>query len=387
MGNIEPLSRIDYEEIFALSQFAFQYTLSKEALAEKEQEADRHDIWGYRIDGNLAGKLHIIPLEVLIQGKKFSMGGISSVATWPEYRRSGIAKKLLHHALVKMKEQGQLLAYLHPFSVGFYRKYGWELAFTRRHDTIPTEQFKRGWGSEGLVRRTTKDIETLAEIYTKYANRFHGMLVRDNLWWQQRVLTDKAMSTAIAYDEKGEAVGYIIYKVSNDILTIKEIAYTNMNGRYLLYEFIGNHDSMAGTVKWIVPENNNLPFIVNDPFYEQVNTPYFMARIVDVETFLRQYTYTKQDGIMTLAVEDEFFPENTAVYKVTVSDGQARSVEKIDHTEEAIRCQVQYLSAMCLGYKRPRELLEEELITGSKEAVKQLDSMLPVKQTFLADFF
>lgn len=120
MDKIVSLSRADYKDIFDLSQFAFQYNLSEEALIEKAREADRHQIVGYRMDGNLAGKLHIIPLEVTIQGKKFMMGGISSVATWPEYRRLGIAKKLLYHALVKMKEQGQVLSYLHPFSVGFY---------------------------------------------------------------------------------------------------------------------------------------------------------------------------------------------------------------------------------------------------------------------------
>lgn len=43
--------------------------------------------------------------------------------------------------------------------------------------------------------------------------------------------------------------GYIIYKVKDEVFTVTEMAYTSLNGMYLLYEFIGNHDSMAKEVK------------------------------------------------------------------------------------------------------------------------------------------
>ena len=389
MDKIVSLSRADYKDIFDLSQFAFQYNLSEEALIEKAREADRHQIVGYRMDGNLAGKLHIIPLEVTIQGKKFAMGGISSVATWPEYRRLGIAKKLLHHALVKMKEQGQVLSYLHPFSVGFYRKYGWELAFSRRHDIIPIDQLKQHWNAAGYVRRTEADIALLDHIYAAYAQKFNGMLVRDTLWWQQRVLTDKEMNIAVAYNDKEEAEGYVMYKVRNNELTVNELAYKNVNGRNLLYEFIGNHDSMANEVKWVVPTNNNVPFMINNPVYEQMEQPYFMARIVDVKAFLEQYVYMKAeaDTKIHLTVEDECIQENSGTYEVDIVDGKATLVEQVEQTNLTVQCSVQYLTAMCLGYKRPLELYEDGLITGDIESIDQLEKMLPSKQTFLTDFF
>src|SRR5699024_11337253 len=98
----------------------------------KEEEAASERIFGYYVDNEPAGKLHVILLEVFIQGTRFCMGGISSVATWPEYRRQGVAKKLLKKSLSDMKEKGDVVSLLHPFNVGFYRKYGWELAFNRK---------------------------------------------------------------------------------------------------------------------------------------------------------------------------------------------------------------------------------------------------------------
>src|SRR5699024_12739202 len=121
MEEITRLHRSDYPDVFALSQFAFQYTLTEDDLVKKAREADRHDIWGYQIDGKIAGKLHLIPLEVMYNGQKYAIGGISSVVTLPEYRRLCIVNKLLHYKLVKIKEEEQLNACLNRFIHFFYR--------------------------------------------------------------------------------------------------------------------------------------------------------------------------------------------------------------------------------------------------------------------------
>src|SRR5699024_5701581 len=388
MEEIIRLNRSDYPDVFALSQFAFQYTLTEDDLVKKAREADRHDIWGYQIDGKLAGKLHIIPLEVMINGQKYTMGGISSVATWPEYRRLGIAKKLLHHALVQMKEEGQVLAYLHPFLASFYRKYGWEFAFSRRHDYIPIEQFKQSWKTKGTVKREERDASILNDIYTIHSKRYNGMLIRDDLWWQQSVLTDRHMHVVYAYNEDGVAEGYMIYQVVDRVLTVKEMAYKNVNALHLLYECIGNHDSMATHVKWTVPMNDLFPLVSTDPTYEQNEQQYFMTRIVLMKEFLKNYTYTLEDAHFAINVEDDFFPVNSGVYEVEVTGGKANQVHQGNETTSiVINSSVQYTTAMFLGYKRPNELYEKGLITGDEAAIHQLEKAIPRKQTYFQDFF
>src|SRR5690625_7023407 len=161
---MKQLSASDYGEIFALSQFAFQYELSEAAFAAKEAEAKRHVIWGIMNDGQLAAKMHLIPLSCYIRGKEFEIGGVSSVATWPEYRRQGLVKKLLYHGLKQMKQHGQTISFLHPFSVPFYRKYGWVVTFTEKHYNIPVEQQRGCRAASGYVRRTQRDIPLMAQI-------------------------------------------------------------------------------------------------------------------------------------------------------------------------------------------------------------------------------
>src|SRR5699024_9538348 len=387
MEEIIRLHRSDYPDVFALSQFAFQYTLTEDELVKKAREADRHDIWGYQIDGKIAGKLHIIPLEVMINGQKYAMDGIGSVATWPEYRRLGIAKKLLHHALGQNKKLLQVLAYLHSFLASFYRKYGWEFAFSRRQDNIPIAQFNQSWSTKGTIKRGDIDASVLNDIYLEHSKRYNGMLVRDDLWWQQRVLTDKNMQIVYAYNEEEMAEGYMIYRVVDRVLTVKEIAYKNVNALHLLYECIGNHDSMATHVKWTVPMNDLFPFLAKDPTYERHEQQYFMARIVLMKEFLQTYSFA-QDGDFAINVEDDFISENNGIYEVEVIKGKANQVKHVNEAKSImINSSIQYVTAMFLGYKRPSELYEAGLITGDETAINQLEKAIPRKQTYFQDFF
>ncbi|WP_217588863.1 GNAT family N-acetyltransferase [Lentibacillus saliphilus] len=380
-------AKLHQDDIFALSQFAFQYELSPEEMDKKVKEAERHVIWGMFVDGNLAAKTHLIPLSVYIKGKVFKMGGISSVATWPEYRRQGLVKDLLTHALKHMRAEGQMLSFLYPFSFTFYRKYGWELAFNEVRCDIPMSAFKKRWNPEGYVRRVEGDLNVLDSIYTAYATQFTGTLKRDEGWWRDRVLKDKH-HIAVAYNQDDKPVGYVIYHVKKDVLTVTDIAFADLNARWLLYQFIGQHDSMAEKVKIVLPEDDPLVLHVDDPRYEQKLSPYFMARIVDVPGFLQAYPFEAVNHSVKLSVEDEFMPENSGTYHVTQTDGATRVTAIQNHVnDQGVKCSVQLLTMMLLGYKRPTALKEAGLLNARRADVEALEQMIPQHRVYTADFF
>ena len=389
MKQIKRLNETNYTDIFALSQFAFQYELSEAELLKKRAEAARHKIWGWMVDDQIAAKLHLIPLSIYLNGRQFEMGGISSVATWPEYRRQGMVKHLLKHALNDMKEQGQTISLLHPFSVPFYRQYGWELTFMNQYYTIPMEKLKKDWKGEGFIKRIKPDVPLLDEIYIDYAKGFTGMIVRDEKWWEQRVLKDKC-HIAVAFNKEQQQEGYMLYEVKENIFRVKEMAHRNLNGRKLLLQFIANHDSMAKEARMTVPENDNLPLLVDDPVFAQKKEPYFMARIVDVGRFLENYLFELESDVLLeplqLYVEDEFFPINNGTYKLEKVAGDIK-VLYMKEQENGIRCSVQQLTVMLLGYKRPMDLFQVGLIRGEKQEVELLEKLIPKQQTFLADFY
>lgn len=389
MTHIKKLTEANYADVSKLAQYAFQYKLSEAEFEKKKKQMASHDIWGWMVNGNIGAKVHIIPLSCYIAGHEFTMGGISSVATWPEFRRQGMIKKLLHHALTEMKAAGQTISFLHPFSIPFYRKYGWELVFNQMHNTIPIEKLKHDFKGDGYIRRANGNLAQLQSLYTTYAKTKSGMLNRDESWWDLRVLKED-QEIVIAYNAADEAEGYLIYHVKANVFHVHEMIDCTLNAKKVLLEFIANHDSMAKEVNMIVPDNDNLPLIIDDPTFEQRIKPYFMARIVDAYAFLCQYPFLEKglSGSILLHLTDEFFPENNGAYEIDAMNQnkkvsfRSKAINKI-----AIQCSIQQLTVMLMGYKRPMELFQAGLINGEEKAIRQLDELIPVQQTFFPDFY
>ncbi|TQS76177.1 GNAT family N-acetyltransferase [Ornithinibacillus gellani] len=378
----------DYQAIFQLSEFAFQYELAESEVAAKIEDAKRHTIWGWMDGEKIAAKLHLLPLSVYIQGRKFSMGGVASVATWPEYRRQGMAKHLMKHAIHYMRDHGQVVSFLAPFSYAFYRQYGWEHAFNLKHYTIPIEVLRKNWDTTGYVRRIKDYDPVLDDVYTSYAKRFAGAMARDVQWWKQRVLR-KEYYIAVAYTADGTANGYVLYQVKDNKVTVSELAFCSLDGQKQLLQFIANHDSMAKEVSMVVPENDPLPLLVDNPRFQQEIRPYFMARIVDVLAFLKQYPFTAGTEAIFLSVIDDFVDENSGLYQLKPGQNGV-DVQRLDTQEKpasVIEVSIQQLTTIMLGFTRPLELLSLEKMKGDPLAVQHLETWIPAQQTYTSDYF
>jgi len=390
MNQIKQLSNKHYDTILALNEFAFQYEIPDHRRMHVKQKFENHTIFGTMDGDTIAAKVHIIPFHCYVNKKPLKMGGIASVATLPEYRRQGMVKHLLKHALEHMRDQGQTVSFLYPFSFPFYRKFGWELISMEKHYTVPMERLKQTWDGKGYMRPSEKNIPLLHDIYTRFARHYNGMLTRDEQHWETAVLKESDR-IAIAYNDNDEPEGYILYHVKKNILTVNEYAYTSMNGWKLLLEFMANHDSMAKSVKMVVPENDQLTLLLSEPRFEQHLKPLFMARIVDVFEFLKLHTFaeTNQSIAAHIYVEDTFLPENNGTYVIRQTGDQTHVTytKGSEKSASAMHCSVQQLASIMFGFKRPSELYHVGAITGNREAVSTIEQLIPRNQTFLMDFF
>lgn len=385
MKNIVNLTKENYPEIFKLSEYAFQYHLNEEAYNKKCKEAERHKIYGYKINDTLAGKLHMIPLEVFIQGKLFTMGGISSVATWPEYSGQGIAEKLIKKSLIEFKEKNTKLAYLHPFNVGFYRRFGFEIAFDSVNYKIPVEKLRHPWKKTGYIERHIIKTSELNLVYEQFARQFNGGINRDEKWWQQRVLTDEKAEVILIKDKEGKPQGYLIYKVENNCFEVIEMAYTNQIYLESIYHFILKHQATVKEITIPTYEGDLLSYIINDPMFIQEKQPYFMARIVDLESFLSDYPFMiVEESSINVSVKDDFLSDNTGFYTIS-SQGIVKN-EKLD-SENYLEINIGDLTSLLMGYKNIAELGKLNKIKGNQNELDKLSKMINPKPTYLLDFF
>lgn len=393
---IRQLQREEFDAAIELSQYAFQLTMSPEDLEKLKKKFKPEQTWGIFDGQGLNAKLTLLPLQVYIHGQVFKMGGIAGVATWPEKRRGGMVSRLLTHALKEMKSAGQSLSFLHPFSFAFYRKFGWETYIEYKKYVIPIDKFPAKHKAEGIVKRDIKDTFELNQVYQAYASRYNGTLVRDQEWWQERIL-NKNYRTAVYYSEAGTPQGYALYKIEDKQLNCDELVYENETARRALWTYFANHDSMITQGKFIyMPADDNLPFLLDDPRIQQETVPYFMGRIVDAAAFVEKYPFSAigQETRLTLKLTDHYAPWNEGIWTLTINAEGKGCLERVDTSnsdENTIAADlnlgIQSLTTLMLGYQRADDLNKWGRIEGSRESVSALKRVIPIKQTFLLDFF
>ncbi|KEK22902.1 GNAT family N-acetyltransferase [Bacillus gaemokensis] len=380
-----------YSEVIELSEYAFQYKTPENQLENRfKLMKEHHRLYGILEKNKLAAKLHLIPLTINMGDEVYKMGGIAGVATYPEYRRSGYVKELLKYALETMKDSGYSVSMLHPFAVSFYRKYGWELFANRLICTLTKSDLVMQKSVKGTVTRYHKDShsEEISELYERFAKGFAGMLVRSKEWWKQSVYHD--LTAAVYYNEENEAMGYILYEIKDSKMTVEEFIPLNNEARNGLWNFICQHDSMIKELKMVLHEREPLLYTLQEPRIKAEIMPYFMVRIVDVESFIEQYSFewNNQGNDVTLHISDSFAPWNnkTVVLKnkeaVFVNDAEGKELQNI-----GIQLDINALSAMLFGYKRPLELYEIGHISGTEEEVNALEHLIPLHRPFIYDFF
>ncbi|MBE5108364.1 GNAT family N-acetyltransferase [Bacillus thuringiensis] len=381
------LTEDKFREALRLSEYAFQYKVNEERLQQQlTRMKESHEIYGIMEGEDLAAKLHLIPFHIYIGKEKFKMGGIAGVATYPEYRRSGYVKELLKHALQTMKKDGYTVSMLHPFAVSFYRKYGWELCANRlvchmeKSDLIMKKQVN------GTVKRFNKENhpEEVEKVYETFAERFTGMLVRAEKWWLQAVYHD--LTVAVYYDENKTAAGYMLYKIENYKMTVEEFVPLHNEARNGLWNFICQHDSMLKEFEMTLSEKEPLLYTLQEPRVKGEIKPYFMGRIVDVEQFFNQYKFNWNDAQqeVILHITDSFASWNNVTVRLA---NHEITIIKEEALNKGIRLDINALSTIMFGYKRPLELHELEVINGSEEEIRTFEKLVPVQEPFIYDFF
>lgn len=386
---IRQLEASDFERQTELSEFAFQYKTSPEELEARRQSFRPEESWGaFDEQDRLLSKMILLPLECWVGGKPLKMGGVAGVATWPEARRSNCVAKLLTHSLEHMKGQGQTISMLHPFSIPFYRKFGWEFTVEQKKYELDMSQLPKRKDSPGRMETIPKKGELLNELYEAFASAYNGALKRSPDWWANRVLS-KPGRVSVWTNESGSTEAYVLYEVKEGVLTVFDWAALNEEARNALWAFLANHDSMAKTIRISVPADDALPFLLPDPrCVKQETHPYFMSRVVDAEGLIGQYAFNESEARdeLTLRVSDEYAPWNDRTFRIAFEkDGTAGIAATEDDAEAS--CHIRTLTAMLLGGRRPEWLLRGGQLSGSREAARKLERRIPVITPYLPDFF
>ena len=361
----------------------------KEIIRAKSPTLEQADVKGWFDGDKLISQVAVYPMKVRIFNKTYNMGGLTGVGTYPEYSNQGLMHKLLYQSLKNMKEKKQSISFLYPYSIPYYRRKGWEIVSDKITYEIKDYQLPKNKQVSGEVERVDVESEEVKKAYNRFAYQTHGALIRDDLAWNEYWLWDSDdLMAAIYYNDKNEPDGYVLYWIKDEVFHIKDMIFINEEARTGLWNFISAHFSMINKVIGDTYTDEPLSFLFEDADIKESISPYFMARIVDLEEFIKQYPF-KADTIRRewiFKMDDPILSWNQGNFKLVIDkNGKGQITRTSQKTEDKI--DIQTMTTMLLGYKRPDYLYKIGRISCSNDTVDMLEDAIEQQAPYFSDYF
>lgn len=358
-----------------------------ELLRSKRPVLEHANVIGWFSEDKLVSQLSVYPCQVNIHGVIMHMGGLTGVGTYPEYANLGLMSELIKVGLAGMRERGEWISYLYPYSIPFYRKKGWEIMSERMTFSILDSQLPKTREVSGYIERRDVDDTDVFETYDRYARNNHGAMLRGKIEWEEywRWENEEERTAAVYYDQQARPAGYMLYWIARDVFHIKEMIYLNQEARVGLWNFVTAHYSMIDRVQGNVFRNDPIAFLMDDSQIQESIEPYFMARIVDVAAFLEQYPFTGPAEPFHFVVTDPVAEWNSGVFCVS------REGEKLRVSREpmggAVILDIGTLTAMLMSFRKPSYFHLIERMRTDPRTLAVLESAVPQSIPYFSDYF
>lgn len=330
-------------------------TAGSGAPFEKEQWTVAGD------DGTVMAHGSFTTVESMYAGSYIRSLAVGGLGTEPQYRRRGCVRMMFDEAFTRAGEAGWAVAFLHPFSFSYYRKFGFEKVSDHRILEFPMSAI-------GSIERCADLVpfgsgtppDDVLSVYEAFSSGRNIMFRRYGTGLFSKVGEEGKRDTYIWYDAKGKPASYITLGVENEFfinrmrsinLHVYEMAFTSPQSLRVLFGFMRMYEGELESVKIhncaMSPEIDMMLSRYTHTSYTDV--PDIMARVLDTGAMLRANRYPLQPGHFVLKAIDPSGPAG-GIFRVEYGEGEA-VVEKTNSTGAYdIAAEIPALTQMLYGY-------------------------------------
>ena len=381
------LDKDKFNQFYELYLYSFNRPDSPQRRSVLKERFDHAIVYGIMNEDKLGSGLFSIPFNVNFHDVDFKMNGIGDVMSAPEFGGRGGASSLMNQALEDMYNDGVTLSYLAPFSYGYYRQFGFEQVFDHTRITIKNSELPRVKNTqEGIVKRV-KITELPDSVKRLYLEKNHlGGMSRADWWWNHMVDKHPEYQLALAY-QANKLIGYLVYYNEGVNFVIHEWVNSNPLSLQLLLKFVTKHQSIFENFIYESPDADFKADLLEDPNSAKLEViPYMMARIVNLEDFLKRYPIQKMNlARINFKVEDSL-AWNNHTWSLAINDGIV-DLKVADELKPDLELTIQNLTKAMFGYRSLDSLVNYGLIKGDIEKISDLSSLFVQEKPQLIDYF
>lgn len=382
----------DYEQIYRLRDYSFPNVYDGDKKADFHYWVANSTTHGAYEQNEIIGQLLVLPLNMTVHGMNMPMGGIGFVATYPEHRNKGVMKKLMQKALESMRMQGQLVSVLAPFSVSFYRYFGWELFVDKVYYTVPRTAFPDFGKRRDDVKRFSFSVmnaqlfNDVKQFHNAISAKTNGAMLRDVAWWKRIERRQPTSHFAVVYEQQ-EVIGYIRYTISNLTFEVQDFIVKNYCAHKALWRFMTAHAASVDKICGVTSVDEQMGFLFQEPQYKRELTRDVMVRIVDVEKFLQHYNWRELETNLYVRITDPFCEWNEALYEINKSGKITKVSEENVNKGHILELTINQLSTLLLGYITMERLVYLTNVSCTEEIIGQWKKSIPTQAPTFYEYF
>ncbi|MBV9852437.1 MAG: GNAT family N-acetyltransferase [Armatimonadetes bacterium] len=274
----------------------------------------------------------VLDLHVTWGDQDAPMGGVAGVACTVGERGRGHVARLMAQSLRRMREAGQYLSGLYPFSFAFYRRHGWDWVGEKRRYRVPTHAVPAApEGRDVRMYDGPEALEVVKPVYAAFARRHRGMTTRQDPvpdWWTRTLEHGGSRTTYVHVHHDpvtGEAGGYFTFRYpERDQPARLGEFFANTPSAYRgLLSVMHYYGTQLSHLEFVAPADDPLPLHVMHHDLSATLSPLFMGRVVDVPAALSALRPPPEaQGRLALRVRDDACDWNDGTFAVAVEGGR-----------------------------------------------------------------
>jgi len=291
------------------------------------------------------------------------MGGVAAVACLPASRGKGYAADCLRYTLERMREEGQSVSVLHPFSFEFYDRLGWAWVGVQRTYEVRTRALKPAPETESVRAATQADRAAIVAAYTEFSRRYRGPIARCEKHWNTVLnSSDKEYRYTYVYERSGHVEGYLTYMGGKRESTrLRELVALTPAARRGLLGLLRRHEMQIDQFVWTAPADDGLWSTLMHWDTQTRLQPVAQGRIVDLPAAIAAWQPDAQaEGSVAIEVLDVNAPWNAGRWRLEFGGGSARAERT--GAEPQVALDIRELSQAYFGTPSLAELHREDAI-------------------------
>ena len=285
------------------------------------------------------------------EGQPVQAGGIGGVATLPAFRRQGAVRAMMRTSHEDLFRSGALFSLLYPFSLAYYKQYGFAPGPVSHLWTVPVEELQGIKDPGGRIRQIFpgEDDGVLLEVYRR-VNRGVNLSIHRDVFSEEmrRESSINQKRYVFVYENgQGEPAGLMVGHLEDGVLhcetdfTHRGMLLCDSTGtllallRFVHRAYLTHYSAVSFTLDEGADLYSLLPGVTNSGKATCQAVYNGMIRAVCVQEALKR-TRCLGRGKLCIGIRDPLIDENNGVFRLTYQEGEPNRVERTDDAPDLV---------------------------------------------------